>query len=45
MGGSSALKYGKCQIIIADSPFQSIKKVCKDVAYKKKPRYVCGCLI
>jgi len=29
MGAVSALLYGKADVIVADSPFRSMKKLCK----------------
>ena len=45
MGASSALKYGKADIIVADSPFRSIKKLCKEVVVNSKPKPIPSCLI
>ncbi len=29
MGAVSAIRYGKADVIVADSPFRSMKKLCK----------------
>ena len=48
MGASSALKYGKADIIVADSPFRNMKKLCKEVVQNSKsnplPNCIVGCL-
>ena len=45
MGAASCLKYGGTNITVVDSPFASLKKVCKDTLKNKKPEYVPGCLV
>ena len=37
MGAASALKYGKVDVIVADSSFRSMKKLCKEFAKRNKP--------
>ena len=45
MGASSALKFGGTWITIADSPFSSIRRVCKETALDKSPSYIPKCLV
>lgn len=45
MGAASALKYGKVDIIVADSSFRSMKKLCKEYATKNKPNIIPNCMI
>jgi hypothetical protein len=45
MGAASALRYGKAEIIIADSSFKCFKSLCKQVAKSSSPFYVPNCLI
>lgn len=45
MGAASALRYGGTNIIVADSPFVTLEKVCKETAQGNKPSYVPSCLV
>lgn len=45
MGAVSALRYGGTSIIVADSPFVSLEKICRETAHEKKPKYVPGCMV
>jgi len=45
MGAASALKYGKAEVIVADSSFKCLKSLCKQVAKNHSPGYVPDCLI
>ena len=45
MGASSALKYGGTFITVADSPFASMERVCKETAISKRPSYIPSCLM
>lgn len=45
MGAASCLKFGGTNITVVDSPFSSLRGVCKDTAEQKKPNYVPGCMI
>lgn len=45
MGAASALKYGKVDIIVADSSFRSMKKLCKEFAKNNKPKIMPECLV
>ena len=45
MGASSCLRYGGSNITVVDSPFSSLKNICKDTAQQKKPGYVPDCMI
>ena len=45
MGAASALKYGKAEVIVADSSFKCLKSLCKQVAKQHSPGYVPNCLI
>ena len=47
MGAVSALKYGKTDIIVADSPFRSMKNLCKELSTSKinpLPNCIVSCL-
>jgi hypothetical protein len=47
MGAVSALKYGKSDIIVADSPFRTLKKLCKDLTssdINPFPKIIVNCL-
>ena len=45
MGASSALKYGKASIIVADSPFRSFKKLCKEIVVKSESNPFPSCMV
>lgn len=45
MGAASALKYGKAEVIVADSSFKCLKSLCKQVAKIHSPGYVPPCLV
>ena len=45
MGAASALKYGKSKVIVADSSFKSMKKLCDEFAKRNKPDWIPECLI
>lgn len=45
MGAASALKYGKSKVIVADSSFKSMKKLCDEFAKRNKPEWIPECLI
>lgn len=47
MGAASALLFGKADIIVADSPFRSMKKLCKELSTSKVnplPNLLVNCL-
>jgi 3-isopropylmalate dehydratase small subunit len=45
MGAASALKYGKAEVIVADSSFKCLKSLCKQVAKNHSPIFVPNCMI
>lgn len=45
MGAVSALRSAATRIIVADSPFVSLEKVCRETAQERKPRYFPGCMV
>jgi hypothetical protein len=45
MGAASALKYGKAEVIVADSSFKCLKSLCKQVAKNHSPNFVPNCFI
>ena len=45
MGASSALKYGGTFITVADSPFSSMERMCRETAISKAPSYIPSCLM
>lgn len=45
MGAASALKYGKADVIVADSPFRSMKNLCKEVVINSKSNPLPSCLV
>ena len=47
MGAVSALKYGRSDVIVADSPFRSMRKLCKELSTSKinpLPNAIVNCL-
>ena len=45
MGAATALKYGKADVIVADSAFKSFRSLCKQVAKANSPCFVPNCLV
>ena len=45
MGAVTALRYGKANVIVADSAFKSFKSLCKQFAKANTPCFVPNCLI